>query len=268
MHFLVLYFSYTMKITTVAFDGMHRCGKWTQIGLLKTAAQSKYDLVLSLRGEHYREGTGDDHLTDPYSPWWQEHKTSTNYAQKSALLQRELRVFFQRNLPNHMRLHQLDTALVILDRSVVGRYMFCHADGETINQQDFLRIQTGKSYQHIHNIIIPDLIFVLQPTEKKLLERLHAGIAHASTAEAQSLRNRYKLRYIPEKYTSYYAWLQHIPAEIQSRIDHIRSDAPSHLIHEHVINELQSRELWPSSQQYIGENNKHSLMEGHNTIVS
>jgi hypothetical protein len=110
-----------MTITTIAFDGMHRCGKGTQIGLLQEYLKKQYQdsLLLTMRGEYYRHGSGGNTLTDPYSSWRQAHTYTDNYDEKSLRLNRELRYTLGKAIPLHMRKHKIDNAHIILDRSIV-----------------------------------------------------------------------------------------------------------------------------------------------------
>jgi len=224
-----------MTITTIAFDGMHRSGKGTQIKLLANAAETSFDLVLTMRWEYYREGKGENSLTDPFSKWRQENKIAPNYDVKSNILMRELLVFFDRRLPTYMSKNNIRNALVILDRSVVWRYMFAHADCEITHTKNLLQVTISKGKEHLRNIIIPDLIFVLQPSKEELIERLHRHIQSLPIEQQCTTRNTYKKSYIPEKYEQYYAWLNVLPEHIKSRTHVITTDEIPEEVHKKVV---------------------------------
>lgn len=57
------------KILTVAFDGMHRAGKGTQIELLKNELQETGIPCISIRGEGYRSGLNSSQ-GDPKTDFW------------------------------------------------------------------------------------------------------------------------------------------------------------------------------------------------------
>ena len=59
-------------VLIVSFDGLHRSGKGTQIGLLCDYLKKKDIMYGVLRGDISRPGVGSKTFYDPVSSWWQE----------------------------------------------------------------------------------------------------------------------------------------------------------------------------------------------------
>ncbi len=244
-----------MTIKTIAFDGIHRSGKNTQIKLLQEKIQKLWYEVFSIRWEYYREWNWENNLLDPYSDRWQKNKTNNNYDEKSQRLQRELYYFFNKKLPEYCKNNNIDKSVVFLERSIVWKYLFKSWEWE-INKNSNYFSQKKNNTQNINNsdkfikeIIIPEIIFVLQPSKEELLKRLlltevdnnklHQSIVwENNNTERDKARLEYKKLYIPQKYDLYYNWLSQIPEHIYKKIHHIKSDADQETIHQEIMKKI------------------------------
>jgi thymidylate kinase len=224
-----------MTIRTIAFDGMHRCGKWTQIGLLQQHLiqhKTGNDLVLTMRWEYYRPGTWDNDLTDPFSQRWADHKYTDNYDEKSRRLNRELYYTISKKLPRHMEQKQIQHTDVILDRSVVGKYLFSAGEKKSIPAPAW---EWHTIWTRSYPVIIPDHIYVLQPTQDELLRRLDAHAALVPPTPDNITRYAYKKQYISQSYDAYYGWIDSIPAHIRDRIIHIQGNYSAEDIYQKIV---------------------------------
>src|SRR3989344_1750922 len=61
-------------LKVIGFDGLHRCGKSTQIRMLMQLLASEGIPVYALRGDGRRYGTGLE-IHDPFSLWWQRNQS-------------------------------------------------------------------------------------------------------------------------------------------------------------------------------------------------
>lgn len=222
-----------MVTKIIAIDGIHRSGKNTQLTLLQEKIQQLWYEVFTLRWEYYREWNGIDTLTDPYSSWWQEHKHCDSYDLKSQRLQRELYHFFHKKLPLYCKENNIEKSVVLLERSIVWRYLFKHWEKES--HENIEQFRYGKNEKYIQNVTIPDIIFVLQPSKSEILQRLTNNKKSTSNdIPRENIRQNYKEQYIPQKYDIYYKGLEVIPQKIKDHIHHIKSDMDIASIHHNI----------------------------------
>lgn len=244
-----------MTTKIIAFDGIHRSWKNTQIKLLQEKMQKLWYEVFSLRWEYYREWNWENNLLDPYSDRWQENKTNNNYDEKSEKLQRELYYFFNKKFPEYCKNNNIDKNIVLLERSVVWKYLFKSWEWESNKNSNYFyqknnKLQKNyKSIKYLKEIIIPDIIFVLQPSKEEILKRLLLTEVdnnkwdqnifwRNNNAERDKARLEYKKEYIPKKYDVYYDGLSEIPDHIYKKIYHIKSDADIETIHQEIMKKI------------------------------
>lgn len=221
-----------MTITTIAFDGIHRSGKWTQLSLIKEKLEEIGIPTLTMRWEYYRYGSGENDITDPHSTRRQEQRYTENYDQKSNRLNRELRYLYQKKLKQYLIDNKLDNLVILLDRSIVWKYMFNHATNRS-NQHTNI-IQHGKHNSFIDHVVVPNLIFVLQPSYNAILDRLEKTKTRDKIlwdTHENHMRNSYKEEFITNSYHAYYSGLEFIPPHISQNIYHIKSDEDNKTIH-------------------------------------
>ena len=126
-----------VNIGSIAFDWMHRCGKWSQIKLLKDYLNTLNINNISVRWEYYREWSWKNNLEDPESIWRKLNIHNCNYDEKSNRLNRELHILYQRSYPNYLKRNNIDTWVIIQDRSIVGNYLFKYWENNNTNNIDY-----------------------------------------------------------------------------------------------------------------------------------
>jgi len=229
-----------VHIWSIAFDGMHRCGKWSQIKLLKDYLHNQYIDNIIVRWEYYRTGNGINKLEDPKSQRWKENIYNTNYEEKSNRLNRELFILHKRKYPEYLRNNKINKWIIIQDRSIIGNYLFKSGENKDIDNIEYFNY--GKWNIFINKVIIPDLIFLLQPSKEALLERLHKWFdINEDNAE---WRLQYKIKYISEKYDTYYDGYKNIPPHIKNKIIHILWDFEKDEIHSIVQKKISGLYEW------------------------
>ncbi len=228
-----------INIWSIAFDGMHRCWKGSQIKLLQEILNNHNINNITVRGEYYRTWDGRSNLEDPTSLRWQENIYNTNYEEKSNRLNRELYILHKRKYPKYLK-EQGNNWIIIHDRSIVGNYLFKSWENKEINNIEYFNY--WKRQQIINKVIIPDLIFLLQPPKDILLERLYKWFdINEDNAE---WRLKYKAKYIEEKYDKYYEWFKNIPNYIKNKIIHILWDKEKDEIHKIVKEKIEEKYKW------------------------
>ena len=228
-----------VNIGSIAFDWMHRCGKWSQIKLLKDYLNTLNINNISVRWEYYREWSWKNNLEDPESIWRKLNIHNCNYDEKSNRLNRELHILYQRSYPNYLKRNNIDTWVIIQDRSIVGNYLFKYWENNNTNNIDYFSYWKNNL---IKKTIIPDLIFLLQPEKEILLKRLYKWFnINEKNAE---LRLKYKEKYISEKYDEYYKWYELIPEYIKKNIIHIIWDVDKENIHNIVKEKIIEKYQW------------------------
>lgn len=218
-----------MAIFSIAFDWMHRCGKWTQIELLTDKLNNLWKYNIKIRWEYYREWNWENILTDPYSVRWQNNKLWNNYDKKSNILNRELFYFYTKYFPNYLKWINKNNWIIIMDRSIIWRYLFKAWENEDNNWLE--KFTYWKHEKYIQDVIIPDIIFILQPSQKELLSRLRKN---KNTSGDEKIRYEYKNKYITEKYDDYYNWIKNIPENISKNVIHILWDNTQKENHEYI----------------------------------
>jgi hypothetical protein len=171
---------------------------------------------------------------------------TTDYNAKSQRLNRELRYFYTKFLPSLLEKIWVEDSIIIQDRSIVGRYMFKVAGWEST--KDIESLKYGAHERMVDTITIPDIIFVLQPSQQELLRRL--DIWYDPSQENAMIRHAYKKEYITKKYNSYYNVLSILPEHISNRIHYIQSNKCSVDIHKEILDVLKNKHI------FEGEDNR------------
>lgn len=228
-----------MNIKTIAFDWMHRCGKGSQIKLLRNKLDNVNINNIWVRWEYYRTWNGENNLEDPKSDWWKENIYNTNYEEKSNRLNRELYILNKRKYPEYLRNNNIKQWFIIQDRSIVGNYLFKAWENNSVEGIDYFNYWINNRL--INKIIIPDLIFILQPPKEILLQRLYNG--YNINEDNAEWRLKYKEKYISEKYESYYSWINNIPEYIKKNIVLILWSHEKQEIHDTVWSTLNKRNI-------------------------
>jgi thymidylate kinase len=226
-----------MSIKSIAFDGMHRSWKWTQIEMIKKRFIEEWIHCLTVRWEYYRHWSWKNILEDPFSLWRQENTFNTNYEEKSNRLNRELFILYKKKYPEFLKNNNISRWIIIQDRSIVGKYLFNNSEWIIDKNIDTFK----KSNNIIEEKIIPDLIFILQPTKEELSRRLEKWFK--KDEDEAILRYNYKKEYISQKYEKYYWWYDFIPDNIKKNITVLQWNISHEKIHEIVWNKIKKNIL-------------------------
>lgn len=171
------------EIYTVGLDGPHRVGKGTQLALLENAFNKSGIPTVQVRGDGSRDGRGT-HAGDPPNQWWRSFKgrleQQPTEERKNQLwdlaarrLAHELIEWRDERLPEHAEAVAADTAVVLVDRSLVSRMQLLSKRGEEISDEtlypdtglDEFGVITAKD-------VVPDVLVTLAAPADVLLGRL------------------------------------------------------------------------------------------------
>lgn len=162
--------SFIQWLNVIAFDWVHRCGKWTQIKLTQNYLKEKGYEVVIIRWEGSRNWTGDDEVYFDPKSWYFSHFSQTkihlgheHWLEASNRIQRELlywRKQFQKNNKNWSKL------IVLTDRSILSRFMLYRQMYTNIDLASLLFLQDSRK------VSIPNIIFVFSAEVNILLQRI------------------------------------------------------------------------------------------------
>lgn len=170
-----------IKIDTVAFEGLHRSGKGTQIEFLKEKLDEIGIPAIVVRGGGSRTNNGSD-IGDPYSSWWEKHLSNlkkpdskkSDWIEGSRRLSREMIVFRDRILPKFAEQKGASRAVLLIDRSILSHIAMLD-DDDILNMDKEhvygVRSNQGKKLPDTANVF-PDLLFYLKSSSDTLLKRL------------------------------------------------------------------------------------------------
>lgn len=231
------------KVITLAFEGMHRVGKGTQMGLLAKHLDQFGVPHIEIKGDGSRSGTGTD-LGNPQSEWWvvQNQKlrktggAKENFAEwdKAAhRLVRELSIWKGRVLPKLMRGNPAHVGLLLVDRSIISRTSFTKFKLSSLVDLRVLRgedLYPDISQDKINNAM-PDIIIELTAPKETLLSRL----------ESNDPKYKFRLRMIEKMFDNYATAKVHLPDEILQRVVPVNSTNPPKEVFREILKHLSQR---------------------------
>lgn len=229
------------KIPLVAFEGLNRAGKGTQIDNLKNLLSEANVSFVELRGDGTRDGLGA-HDGDPLSPWWQDYSkkireegTTTDWHYAAYLLAKDVKAWREEGAV-------LDKQIALLDRSLISRAAFVidreRLPNDVLMVEHLYPVQPGPRIQ-IEDIL-PDIIFELVAPQEVLLSRL----------DKQDSKYDFRARLIREMYDTYYSSKERLPENVKERIVSIDSSKAPHDVFDSILETLNDRlEAWKSLKQ-------------------
>jgi len=222
-----------LKIKTIAFEGINRCGKGTQIGLLSEFLRKKEIPFLTIRGDGSRSANGEP--GNPCSDYWDEINKEIHENLEAEIwhlaadrLARELVYWRFRFLPKQMKLVNAKVGYLILDRSILSRAMVClEKTKKHLSFQDLYPRSLNCSGVLSFNIadISPDKIFLFSTTKEVLISRLDVGDPNYI----------FRRTLIEKKWDWYDRYLQYCPTNIVNKTIKIDAAKSSDEIHEIVL---------------------------------
>lgn len=225
----------------VGFDGLHRTGKGTQAEMLHSVITRRGGRSVILRGDGTREGLGL-HDGDPYSAEWQARSQSVKSPEGNTveawnaaayLLVREL----NEKLDNAS--NQYDA--LILDRTLLSRAAFLLHRGIGIKGTRFKLEQMYPDNENMSSTmridlekVTPDVIFDLHaPSPHEMLDRL----------DPKDPKYTFRSRNIKGGYDAAIIAAQHLPVELEDRVEKLDALQQPNTVHARVISHLATTAL-------------------------
>ena len=234
------------RIFSVAFDGIHRAGKGTQIEILKTKLEEMGIPCISVRGEGYRSGSGDS-FNNPKSNFWSEisdriKKGDENkelWDEASYRLAREFVIWKYRVLSSEVEKTLAPFGVLLVDRSLISKSVLKSIQSESgrlpndkvLSNEEIYPSNIQKNKKITVDMVLPDIIFELVAPKEILLKRLNN---HDSDYN-------FRKNNIENSYDIYVEAKEHLPEEIRSRIVTIDSSIEPNEISEQVLKEIKNK---------------------------
>jgi len=226
-------------ILTVAFEGLNRSGKGTQLGLMRHHLRQCEIPTVTIRGDGSREGLGVDE-GDPPSDWWkqfrqrekQQHTEAERFAcwnEAANTLAAELLDWRREILPHQVNQQGAPFGVLLVDRSLISRMMLA-ADANPGFQLDELYSGTWREQPLTWKVVLPDLIFLLQVDQPTLLGRL----------DRQDPKYQFRRRLIAEKYTLHSHLTASLPAVITAVTHPVDGSATPGRVHQRCLDTLRT----------------------------
>jgi thymidylate kinase len=224
------------KPPIIAFEGISRAGKGTQIDQLKSTLCEVGLNFVELRGDGTREGLGN-HDGDPFSPWWQEYSkklrdegTTDEWNYAAYVLAREINGWRQ-------SAYELNKQVVLLDRSILSRASFVIDRvtplADILLLDDLYPIQPGPKLA-IEDIL-PDIIFELVAPKHVVLSRL----------DPNDPKLAFRTKLIEQNYETFYGLKERLPDFVQERIVTVDSSQPRDIVFDNILETLDAKlEAW------------------------
>jgi thymidylate kinase len=197
------------KVPVIAFEGINRVGKGTQIERL----QKELDLVglnsVVLRGDGTRDGKGE-HAGDPYNEGWIANagilrKGGTTHDWNEAAL-----VLAQEFIEWRKKLAELDKQLILLDRSLISRGSFIsQRQPEVTGVLEIQHLYPNPTNNPIKlEDVLPDVIFELVAPKEVVLSRL----------DQSDPKYEFRKGVITQTYDVFYSTKDRLPQSVRERI--------------------------------------------------
>lgn len=215
------------KNPTIAFEGINRVGKGTQIGKLKLFTKNNNINAVEVRGDGTRDGLGL-HSGDPLNEWWQEYskylRTSGtiddwNYA--AYILASDIKIWRENE-------NSKDKQLILLDRSLISRATFVlDRNPQQTNNLTMEDLYPFNSNRINLEDILPDVIIELIAPKESILSRL----------DPQDPKFEFRSKIIEEQYDRFYSAKDYLPKKVQEKI--VRVDSSRNI--DIVFNEIKEK---------------------------
>lgn len=166
------------KPYVISLDGLHRCGKGTQLNLLKGYFNENNLYSKIMRGHSSRKGKGSP--DDPSCDWWQSLQPLLREINEDGNL--DIEPWIQASDRLNWELHEAynqktkqtnpednNLSYLLLDRSVISHYFMMKRENLV---SDFNEVTTFPDPDGNElPVIIPDISFIIHASKSTLLER-------------------------------------------------------------------------------------------------
>jgi thymidylate kinase len=210
----------TPKVFVIAFDGVNRCGKGMQCELLAHKLELRGIPCVVIRGHGTRSASGSS-LGDPKSKFWSDmaaREMHSSFVEEdwhlcARRLARELICWKKRWLPRIMRIEKKPFGVLIVDRSLISRAMFCKAMCLEVTSGDFYNVTAT----NIHcKDLLPDALFLFDVEENELLKRAEADV--------DEKKANFRKKLISTTRRIYLDVLSQVPQYIRQRVSLLKND--------------------------------------------
>lgn len=227
------------KIFSIAFEGMHRSGKGTQMELLKNKLNEMGVPCISIQGEGYRRGAGSS-PEDPKSDIWQKLSEQLKggevfdiWDKASYRLAREFVVWKERVLTREISETLSPFGVLIVDRSLISRSLLktlqLNPSPAKIFSPDELYPDVIQHRKKITvDMVLPDMIFNLIAPKDVLLSRL----------DPKDPKYEFRKNNIVKDFDLCVDAKMHLPEEIRRRIVDIDSSVPIEDVYKTIIDQI------------------------------
>lgn len=168
-------------IATIAFDGLNRCGKGTQAGLLQNRLLELGIYSVIVRGDGSRDGVGKSE-GDPEDSWWSSFKSRVSglegtkcwfdhWNEAACRLARELIHWKKVGVPATIAQTGYTHGVLLVDRSLVSRIMVLKQANEYNGLESLYTISSIPQDIDWRNLL-PDVLFNFHVPREVLLSRL------------------------------------------------------------------------------------------------
>lgn len=212
-------------ILCLALDGMNRCGKGTQLGLLSGYLKEENIPHVIVRGDGSREGGGETR-GDPPSEWWrsfrQRERVCPNEQARFACwneaadrLAAEFLTWRHELLPAEAQDQKAPYGVLLVDRSLLSRLLLAR-DADPHCTLDSLYRGDWQGGPLSWRQLLPDALIVLAADRTSLLRRL----------DPQDPKFAFRYRLITEKLPLFERILRELPTEIAAVTTVLDGTAP------------------------------------------
>jgi hypothetical protein len=189
--------------------------------------RNKIDSVI-IRGHGTRTGDGSS-LGDPKSKFWMDRLNEGIHSSNNAgdwhicalRLARELRCWKLRWFPRYCK---SKVGVIIIDRSILSRAMFCKAVGEDVSQGN---LYPNNVYDITTESTLPDICFFIEVPEVELLKRLNS--------DPKSSKHFFREKLIKSTTSLYSSVITELPLSIKERIRVIQNDGTKSALDVHEM---------------------------------
>ncbi len=221
-----------MKETPViAFEGVNRVGKGTQIKLLeKKLIEFGIDSIV-LRGDGTRNGDGS-HEGDPYNNWWRENANKIRLSNGTCewnIAAEKLMVEF---INWKQKINESSNKIILLDRFLISRAAFLlDRSNKSMDFLDMNILYPVNSQKFTIKDILPDLIIELFAPQKVLYSRL----------DRDDPKYNFRKTIIEKGYKSFVEAETKLPGVVREKIVKINSSRSKDLVFGDVLETVKKR---------------------------
>lgn len=196
------------KPISIAFEGMHRSGKGTQIKMLREFLGSLGFSTEVLRGAGSRKGTNllSTEYYDPVDDYWLEFTRN-----RSENLENWIDSAYKINLEIFHFIQVLNVDIILMDRSYISN--------------NFLLTLLGQNI--IINNYVPDIVYYLKAEKKVLIDRVFHDRSSKKDFRLNNINDNY------DKFTSYISDMSDV-----TNLVNIDAELPILKVHEIIKQDL------------------------------